>query len=163
MSKEEYFQSWDSENYNRLNEDLKNRIYNKYLIKCEVFQRDEFKCLNLECKTADSPLTIHHVKFQKNGGKDSARNCVTLCKSCHQAYHRGKRKIVFPTSEKLPPHISGNTFVLSTDETVDWKKVKSDMKKLRKTFVDERGIKLSNEQFAFLMRFLEMIVDLDDD
>ncbi len=162
VSKEEYFQSWDSENYNKLTEELKQKIYDKYCIKAEVFQRDNFTCQNTECSFPDAPLTLHHVKFQKNGGKDSGRNCVTLCRTCHQGYHRGKRVIVLTDEDYLPSHMRGHTFKVSTDESVDWKKVKAEMKKLRKTLVGER-VYLTMDDLALLMKFFDMLVDYNSD
>jgi len=162
LSKEEYFQSWDSDNYNNLTEALRERIYEKYLIKAEVFQRDEFACANIECEFPDSPLTLHHVKFQKNGGKDSERNCVTLCKTCHQGYHRGKRSFTLADKKELPSHMRGHTFKVSVDESVDWKKVKAEMKKLRKTLISER-VYLSMEDLALLMKFFDMVIDSESD
>lgn len=162
VSKEEYFASWDSDNYNKLTEALKDRIYNKYCIKAEVFQRDKFKCANIECLYPDSPLTLHHVKFQKNGGKDSGRNCVTLCKTCHQGYHRGKRSFTLSDTDVMPSHMRGHTFKLSVDESINWKKVKAEMKKLRKTLISER-VYLSMEDLALLMKFFDMVVDYESD
>ncbi len=157
----EYFSSWSSDNYKRLSEMLKAQIYSKYLIKCEVFQRDEFKCTNIDCKYPNSKLTLHHVRFQKNGGKDSARNCVTLCNTCHQGYHRGKNSITFAT-ENLPHSIAGHTFNVSKDEGINWKTVKSKMKNLRKTLMSER-IYLTIADIEILMKFLEINFDAADD
>ena len=58
LTQEEYFSNWDSENFNRLTDDLRKQIYNKYLIKSKIFQRDEFKCQNEDCKFPDSELTM---------------------------------------------------------------------------------------------------------
>lgn len=162
LSKEAYFKGWDSDNYNKLTDALKKRIYDKYCMKAEVFQRDSFTCQNTECKFPDSPLTLHHVKFQKNGGKDSGRNCVTLCKTCHQGYHRGKRAIVLANEDYLPSHMRGHTFNVSTDDSIDWKKLKSEMKKLRKTLISER-VYLTMEDMRILMKFFDMIVDYESD
>ena len=72
-SKEEFFTTWNNETFENLTEQLKEYIYKKYLIKCNVFQRDNFQCQNLDCQTPNSPLTIHHIKWQKNGGGGYAR------------------------------------------------------------------------------------------
>jgi hypothetical protein len=162
VSMDEYFKSWDSGSYDRLTSELKQRIYDKYVIKAEVFQRDNFKCQNTECKYPESHLTLHHVKFQKNGGKDSGRNCLTLCKTCHQGFHRAKRAIVLADSEHLPPHMRGHTFQLTIDDSIDWKKVKSDMKQLRKNLCTSRII-LTDMEIAMLMRFLEIIADYESE
>jgi len=41
-SKEDYFNTWTSQNYRDLSVELQNEIYNKYVVKCTVFQRDMF-------------------------------------------------------------------------------------------------------------------------
>lgn len=161
-TKEDYFQTWDSENYDKLTDALKDRIYEKYQMKSEVFSRDEYLCQNKDCKFPDSPLTLHHVKFQKNGGKDSARNCITLCKTCHSGFHRGKRSIALNDYEVLPSHMRGSTFSVTKDESIDWKKVKAKMKALRKTLANER-VYLTIDDLTLLMKFLETIYTFDGD
>ena len=49
---------------------MKREMYKKYLVKCEVFKRDNFRCRNIVCKYPESQLTLHHVKWKKNGGDD---------------------------------------------------------------------------------------------
>jgi len=90
MSKDEYFTKFKEDDVQKITDEIKEELYQKYLVKCEVFQRDSFKCQNFNCKAIDSPLTMHHIKWQKNNGKDKSRNCVILCQSCHKNYHRGK-------------------------------------------------------------------------
>ena len=68
-NREEFFNTWDSD-IEKLTEAIKETVYKKYLIKCAVFQRDNFECQNELCKTSKSDLTLHHVKWQKNRGKD---------------------------------------------------------------------------------------------
>jgi len=155
--KESYFNSWESEQFKNLTDALKDQIYNKYLIKCAVFNRDSFKCQNSECKYIDSPLTLHHIRAKRNGGPDTARNGVTLCHTCHQGYEKAKRALIFSKDAAyLPAHIRGHTFKLQRPETVNWKKVKVEMKGLRKNLKTECGINLSWEQVRILMRFLEL-------
>lgn len=159
-SKDDYFKEWTDQSVKNLNEALKELIYAKYLIKCEVFQRDSFKCQNTECDTPSSPLTMHHVKFQKNGGKDSARNCVTLCQSCHKGYHRMKKRIIFTDEEYLPSTIRGHTFQLTKQEEMDWKKLKVEMRKFRKQ-LKHQGLKnqMSWDNIYELMKWLFLTYD----
>jgi len=161
LSKIDYFNKWDNENYNKLNTELQNQIYNKYLIKCKVFQRDNFKCQNKSCKY-DTPLTMHHIKWQKNGGGNTERNCVTLCKTCHKAFHRGKRDISFSINSLVPKHMRGHTFKLNTILEINWKQIKKDMKVIRKNFKNEHGLQLSYADLKMLMIWLENVIDLDD-
>jgi len=153
LTKEEYFQKWDSDNYKQLTDELKEQIYNKHLVKRKVFNRDNFECQNIECKTLNSPLTLHHVKFKKNGGEDKVRNGVTLCRSCHMGYHKAKKILSFD-NPNLPSHIKGHTFQLSKEEKFDWKVVKAEMNKLRKTLKSDHGIILDGIQIRLLLRWL---------
>jgi len=92
-TKEEFFNSWEKETMGAISPKDKDRLYQHYTVKCEVLQRDKFQCQNHECEWPDSPLTIHHVKWQKNGGDWITRNCVTACKTCHQGFHKRKERI----------------------------------------------------------------------
>jgi len=151
-SQEEYFNSWDKKNYEMLTDDLKKAIYSRYVVKCFVFQRDGFSCKNENCKSPQSELTMHHIKFQKNNGKDSVKNCVTLCRSCHNRFHRGKDSITF----------NGMTYQISKSESVNWKVIRKQNKKLRKDLRAELAlnpINISTALFEQLMRFL--MIDFD--
>jgi len=159
--KEDYFNSWEPKSLKNLTEQLKNTIYKKYLLKCAVFQRDNFECQNELCTTIESPLTMHHVKWKKNGGTDIERNCVTLCYSCHKAFHRGKRVLTFKTNGSLPKHFSGKTFSINKYSAIDWKKIKKEMKVLRKNFREEHHLSLTKEQITFLLSWLESVLDYD--
>ena len=127
-----------------MSEDIKEQVYQKYVIKCAVFQRDNFKCQNKYCKTPDSKLTLHHIKFQKNKGKHSLKNGITICKTCHKAYHRGKASLTF----------NGMTYRIHKEEQINWKKVKERSKEIRKANKEYHGIKISWELLRILMRFL---------
>ena len=162
MNKKDYFNSWTNENFEQLTEDLKEQIYQKYLVKCEVFKRDKFTCQNLKCeycKNVHQPLdlTLHHIKWQKNEGENKARNGVTLCRGVHQAFHKAKKGIKFGDNKNLPTHIRGHTFKLEKSDRVNWRKVKKETKKLRKSLKEEYGIKLNWEQVGLLLRWLEII------
>ena len=168
LSKKEYFKVWDSENYKKLTEEFEKQIYEKYLIKCEIFQRDNFTCQNENCKFCNnvkfhSSLTMHHIKWQKNKGMNKIRNGVTLCYTIHQGFHKGKHELKFSNIESLPSHIRGHTFKFSSKHKVDWKKVKREMKELRKNLKNVCGLKLSWEELHLLMAFLEVNFNVDDD
>lgn len=163
LSQEDYFNNWDSDSFKKLPQDLHAQIYDKYVVKCTVFNRDNFKCQNEKCTTPLSELTMHHVKWQKNGGVNKSRNCVTLCKTCHKAFHRAKKSITFYDDEKLPTHIRGHTFAVNVLNEIDWKKIKKEMKILRKNLKTNHGLVLSGEQIMFLMKWLEYVVSLDDE
>lgn len=153
MNKEQYFNSW-SDDLSKLTEAIMETIYNKYVLKCKVFQRDNFECQNENCQTPNDPLTLHHVKWQKNGGKDAVRNSLTLCKSCHQAYHKGRIVIKVKNNPNLPDHFRGHTFEYTKEESTDWKALRFKMRELRKNVKNLHGIRLTEEQIRMLMVFL---------
>lgn len=151
MDKEKFYSSWNKDKYNNLTSELKNYIYNDYVVDCEILQRDSFTCQNRDgkdgrctvCKNVQyyPRLTKHHIKAKRNGGRNTARNQVILCNGTHQKYERGEGCLVFSKkADNLPPHIRGHTFMLSKTEKVDWKQHKAKMRKLRK----ELKIKLSS-------------------
>ena len=54
-----------------------------------VLFRDNHECQCCHGKSKDSILNVHHIESRKTGG-DSPDNLVTLCETCHKAYHAGK-------------------------------------------------------------------------
>ena len=130
-TKEHFYSNWTAENLDGLTEDMKEYIYQKYLVKFEVFNRDGFKCQNVDCKNG-LHLTMHHVKHKKNGGQDKARNCVTLCNACHQGFHKKKYPITYPEADYLPNHIRGHTFRLHKEDKVDYKAIRAELKDVRR-------------------------------
>ena len=82
LSMEDFFAQWKSDDPENLSEKIKNRIYDKYLLQCKILQRDNFKCQNEECEFPDSPLTIHHIKHQRNfTDKEKCTRCGKISKS----------------------------------------------------------------------------------
>jgi hypothetical protein len=58
--------------------------------KAHVLERDGYKCQNCKGKSKNPRLEVHHLVFRSNGGSDEDSNLITLCKSCHDAVHRGE-------------------------------------------------------------------------
>lgn len=54
-----------------------------------VLARDGHKCVHCKGKRKDPILNVHHLESRKTGG-NSPSNLVTLCETCHKAYHRGE-------------------------------------------------------------------------
>ena len=54
-----------------------------------VLFRDNHQCQHCHGKSKDSILNVHHLESRKTGG-DSPDNLITLCETCHKAYHRGE-------------------------------------------------------------------------
>ena len=54
-----------------------------------VLWRDRHECQCCHGKSKDPVLNVHHVESRKTGG-NSPDNLVTLCETCHDAYHTDK-------------------------------------------------------------------------
>ena len=54
-----------------------------------VLARDRHKCQHCNGKSKDPVLNVHHLESRKTGG-NAPNNLITLCETCHKAYHRGK-------------------------------------------------------------------------
>lgn len=57
-----------------------------------VLCRDGHVCQHCHRKSKDRVLNVHHIESRKTGG-DSPDNLITLCETCHKAYHKGKIKL----------------------------------------------------------------------
>ena len=54
-----------------------------------VLARDGHKCQHCKGKSKDPILNVHHLESRKTGG-NAPNNLITLCETCHKAYHRGE-------------------------------------------------------------------------
>ena len=54
-----------------------------------VLARDGHKCQHCKGRSKDPILNVHHIESRKTGG-DSPSNLITLCETCHKAYHKGE-------------------------------------------------------------------------
>ena len=54
-----------------------------------VLFRDNHQCQHCHGKSKDKILNVHHLESRMTGG-DSPDNLITLCETCHKAYHKGK-------------------------------------------------------------------------
>lgn len=54
-----------------------------------VLFRDGHTCQHCKGKSKDKVLNIHHIESRKTGG-NAPNNLITLCETCHKAYHKGK-------------------------------------------------------------------------
>ena len=57
-----------------------------------VLFRDNHTCQHCHGKSKDNILNVHHLESRKTGG-NSPDNLITLCETCHKAYHAGKIKL----------------------------------------------------------------------
>ncbi len=54
-----------------------------------VLAKDGHRCVHCKGKSRDPILNVHHLESRKTGG-NSPNNLITLCETCHKAYHRGE-------------------------------------------------------------------------
>jgi hypothetical protein len=52
-----------------------------------VLYRDGHKCSH--CGKTNTVLNVHHIESRQTGG-NRPENLITLCETCHKAYHKGK-------------------------------------------------------------------------
>ncbi len=153
LTKDEFFATWDEDQLRFMNEDVRDVAYAKYLLKCGVFQRDDFTCQNENCQFCNNEpnidLTLHHIKFQRNGGKNTIRNCITICHSAHKHFH----------SKKGPLTFWEMTYMEHQSDAINWKIIKANSKQIREANKQYHGYRISWEMLIVLMRFLEVNYD----
>lgn len=54
-----------------------------------VLARDGHVCQHCKGKSKDKILNVHHIESRKTGG-NAPNNLITLCETCHKAYHDGE-------------------------------------------------------------------------
>lgn len=57
-----------------------------------VLWRDGYTCQCCKGKSKDNILKVHHIESRKTGG-NSPSNLITLCRTCHNGYHKGTVKL----------------------------------------------------------------------
>ena len=65
-----------------------------------VLWRDGHACQHCHGKSKDHVLNVHHLESRKTGG-DAPNNLITLCETCHKAYHRGKFELKIKRGKPL--------------------------------------------------------------
>ena len=63
-----------------------------YNVREYILFRDGHKCRCCGGKSKDKVLEVHHIQSRKIGG-DAPNNLITLCKTCHEGYHKGVVKL----------------------------------------------------------------------
>ena len=159
LAKEEFYNNWETDQLVKITNDIRTQIYDNYVAKAEVLQRDNFTCQNEKCNVCHNQkeyakLTVHHIKARRNKGSETKRNKVTVCNGSHQRYERAKGELKFNKDvANLPPHIRGHTFRLKRPDNINWKKIKAEMRILRKGL---KGIdnKIKWEDIEILLKWL---------
>ena len=57
-----------------------------------VLWRDGHVCQHCRGRSKDKILNVHHLQSRKTGG-DAPNNLITLCETCHKAFHAGKIRL----------------------------------------------------------------------
>ena len=65
-----------------------------------VLARDGHRCVHCNGKRKDQILNDHHLESRMTGG-NSPSNLVTLCETCHKAYHRGEFELKIKRGNSL--------------------------------------------------------------
>lgn len=65
-----------------------------------ILARDGHRCVHCKGKSKDPILNVHHLESRKTGG-NSPSNLVTLCETCHEAYHRGEFELKIKRGNSL--------------------------------------------------------------
>ena len=65
-----------------------------------VLARDGHKCQHCKGKSGDKVLNVHHLESRKTGG-NAPGNLITLCETCHKAYHRGEFELKIKRNTSL--------------------------------------------------------------
>ena len=73
-----------------------------------VLWRDNHTCQCCKGRSKDKTLNVHHIESRKTGG-DAPNNLITLCETCHTAYHQGKIKL--PVTIKRGAKFNDATFM----------------------------------------------------
>ena len=58
-------------------------------VRAYVLFRDNHECQCCHGKSKDNVLNVHHIESRKTGG-NAPNNLITLCETCHKAYHKGE-------------------------------------------------------------------------
>lgn len=54
-----------------------------------VLWRDNYTCQHCHGKSKDAILNVHHIESRLTGG-NAPNNLITLCRECHEKYHRSE-------------------------------------------------------------------------
>ncbi len=109
-----------------------------------VLWRGGHKCRNCSGKTKDTVLEVHHLVQRKDGGSDRPDNLITLCKTCHDAYHRGEIKF-----DKPKKGFKGATFMGVMRKTL--------VKRLRELY----GLDMAKVTYGYITKNTRIENDLD--
>ena len=71
--------------------------------RAKVLWRDKYTCQH--CGSPDK-LNAHHIRSRIDGGTNTPKNGITLCRKCHDELHQGKWELdLKPATFKYPMHL----------------------------------------------------------
>lgn len=62
---------------------------NSWNVREYILTRDNHTCQHCKGNSGDKILNVHHIESRKIGN-NAPNNLITLCNTCHSAYHRGE-------------------------------------------------------------------------
>ena len=122
--------------------------------KRKIKEEAGYRCVIPNCNVR-SPLDIHHIQYQENGGSDDDDNLICLCKNCHGLVHNGeiedisirtfKRNLTL-RSTRIFPHevvylealIAGEQIELDEDAVIQVRRLE------RNGFIRIRHLRINN-------------------
>ena len=93
-----------------------------------VLARDGHKCQHCKGKSGDKILNVHHLESRKTGG-NAPNNLITLCETCHKAYHRGEFELKVKRGTSLR-----DTAVMNIMRWELYEKAKAEFKNVHLTY-----------------------------
>lgn len=93
-----------------------------------VLARDGHKCQHCKGKSKDHVLNVHHLESRKIGG-NAPNNLITLCETCHDAYHRGEFELKLKRGSSLR-----DAAVMNVMRWVLYKKAKAEFDNVHLTY-----------------------------
>ena len=83
--------------------EFQQREYEGRNFRAKVLWRDNYTCQHCGEK---EELNAHHIRAKIDGGGDTPKNGITLCKKCHDSLHAGEWKLEKkPVTFKYPMHL----------------------------------------------------------
>ncbi len=80
--------------------------------RAKVLWRDNYTC---QCCGSQDKLNAHHIRRRVDGGTNTPKNGITLCKKCHDSLHLGEWELSKkPTDFKYPMYLmQGKHYIVS--------------------------------------------------
>lgn len=88
---------------------------NEYKVLCkQVLDRDHWRCRHCGYRQG---MSVHHVIFRSDGGRDESWNLITLCNECHDQVHSYKLYIECAPGNPVGPGGGADGEIIFTKPT----------------------------------------------